>query len=111
MLATGVKGIRLRHLVQACRDEFAENEDLPNTTNPDDWANIAGKKGERIVFIRTLTAANRGPSRVGPSTRSATPGSTCRSSSLRAGRPDGGSFVARVLQEFPKAPGGNLEVP
>ena len=35
-------------------DEFAESEDLPNTTNPDDWARISGKKGERIVYIRTL---------------------------------------------------------
>ena len=38
----------------ACLDEFKENEDLPNTTNPDDWARISGKKGERIVYIRTL---------------------------------------------------------
>ena len=38
----------------ACVDEFKENEDLPNTTNPDDWARISGKKGERIVYIRTL---------------------------------------------------------
>ena len=59
-LATGVKGISLHHLVQACRDEFTENEDLPNTTNPDDWARIAGKKGERIVFIRTLTGGKQG---------------------------------------------------
>ena len=40
----------------ACVDEFAENEDLPNTTNPDDWARISGKKGERIVYIRTLVS-------------------------------------------------------
>ncbi|WP_114559218.1 proteasome ATPase [Desertihabitans aurantiacus] len=53
-LATGVGGIRIGHLLQACTDEFAENEDLPNTTNPDDWARISGKKGERIVYIRTL---------------------------------------------------------
>ncbi len=53
-LATGVRGIRIGHLLQACTDEFAENEDLPNTTNPDDWARISGKKGERIVYIRTL---------------------------------------------------------
>jgi proteasome-associated ATPase len=59
-LATGVKGISLPHLTQACRDEFTENEDLPNTTNPDDWARIAGKKGERIVFVRTLTAGKQG---------------------------------------------------
>jgi proteasome-associated ATPase len=48
------KGLRMQHLVSACLDEFRENEDLPNTTNPDDWARISGKKGERIVYIRTL---------------------------------------------------------
>ncbi|CAM5635267.1 Proteasome-associated ATPase [Streptomyces cyaneofuscatus] len=41
-------------------DEFKENEDLPNTTNPDDWARISGKKGERIVFIRTLVTGKQG---------------------------------------------------
>ncbi len=41
-------------------DEFKENEDLPNTTNPDDWARISGKKGERIVFIRTLVTGKKG---------------------------------------------------
>jgi proteasome-associated ATPase len=46
--------------IQACLDEFAENEDLPNTTNPDDWAKISGKKGERIVFIRTLISSKQG---------------------------------------------------
>ncbi len=54
------KGISVRHLMQACVDEFKENEDLPNTTNPDDWAQIAGKKGERIVFIRTLITGKQG---------------------------------------------------
>ncbi len=53
-LETGVGGLRVGHLMQACVDEFKENEDLPNTTNPDDWARISGKKGERIVYIRTL---------------------------------------------------------
>ncbi|MFE0085673.1 proteasome ATPase, partial [[Kitasatospora] papulosa] len=53
-LEQGQKGLRVSHLLQACVDEFKENEDLPNTTNPDDWARISGKKGERIVFIRTL---------------------------------------------------------
>ena len=53
-LSTGQKGIRVDHLLTACVDEFQENEDLPNTTNPDDWARISGKKGERIVFIRTI---------------------------------------------------------
>ena len=53
-LQTGRKGLRIEHLLSSCVDEFKENEDLPNTTNPDDWARISGKKGERIVYIRTL---------------------------------------------------------
>jgi proteasome-associated ATPase len=53
-LSTGQKGIKAEDLHQAIRDEFKENEDLPNTTNPDDWARISGKKGERIVYVRTL---------------------------------------------------------
>jgi proteasome-associated ATPase len=59
-LDTGEKGIRVQHLLSACIDEFRENEDLPNTTNPDDWARISGKKGERIVFIRTLIQGKKG---------------------------------------------------
>ena len=53
-LSTGEKGIKGEDLLLAIRDEFKENEDLPNTTNPDDWARISGKKGERIVYVRTL---------------------------------------------------------
>jgi proteasome-associated ATPase len=59
-LETGQKGIRISHLMTACVDEFSENEDLPNTTNPDDWARISGKKGERIVYIRTLVSGKQG---------------------------------------------------
>jgi proteasome-associated ATPase len=59
-LELGSKGIRVQHLLTACVDEFKENEDLPNTTNPDDWARISGKKGERIVFIRTLVQGKQG---------------------------------------------------
>jgi proteasome-associated ATPase len=59
-LDTGQKGIRLAHMLAACVDEFGENEDLPNTTNPDDWARISGKKGERIVYIRTLVQGKQG---------------------------------------------------
>src|SRR5580700_9141648 len=59
-LDTGQKGIRVAHLLAACVDEFSENEDLPNTTNPDDWARISGKKGERIVYIRTLVSGKQG---------------------------------------------------
>ncbi len=54
------KGLRIQHLLAACVDEFKENEDLPNTTNPDDWARISGKKGERIVYIRTLIQGKQG---------------------------------------------------
>jgi proteasome-associated ATPase len=54
------RGLRIQHMLQACLDEFKENEDLPNTTNPDDWARISGKKGERIVFIRTLISGKSG---------------------------------------------------
>ncbi|MFC4496844.1 proteasome ATPase [Streptomyces ovatisporus] len=54
------KGLRVAHLLAACVDEFKENEDLPNTTNPDDWARISGKKGERIVYIRTLVTGKQG---------------------------------------------------
>jgi proteasome-associated ATPase len=60
LLDNNQRGIRVQHMLQACIDEFKENEDLPNTTNPDDWARISGKKGERIVFIRTLITGKEG---------------------------------------------------
>ncbi|MCP5044431.1 MAG: proteasome ATPase, partial [bacterium] len=47
-------GIKDTDLLEAVREEFKENEDLPNTTNPDDWARISGRKGERIINVRTL---------------------------------------------------------
>ena len=50
----GERGIKVEDLMQSVRDEFKENEDLPNTTNPDDWARISGRKGERIINVRTL---------------------------------------------------------
>jgi len=53
-IATGAKGIRTDDLIASIHQEYKEHEDLPNTTNPDDWAKISGKKGERIVYIRTL---------------------------------------------------------
>ena len=62
-LKTGEKGLKAEDLTAAIRDEFKENEDLPNTTNPDDWARISGKKGERIVYVRTLISDERGPGR------------------------------------------------
>jgi len=60
LLDSGQRGIRIEHLLEACVDEFKENEDLPNTTNPDDWARISGKKGERIVYIRTIIQGKAG---------------------------------------------------
>jgi proteasome-associated ATPase len=53
-IGRGEKGIMADDLLTAVREEFKENEDLPNTTNPDDWAKIAGKKGERIVYVKPL---------------------------------------------------------
>jgi proteasome-associated ATPase len=60
LLENDQHGLRVGHMLQACLDEFKENEDLPNTTNPDDWARISGKKGERIVFVRTLISGKQG---------------------------------------------------
>ncbi|MFM2184010.1 MAG: proteasome-associated ATPase, partial [Actinomycetota bacterium] len=54
VIAGGPRGICLQDLLDSIKQEYKEHEDLPNTTNPDDWAKISGKKGERIVFIRTL---------------------------------------------------------
>jgi len=54
LIGGGEKGISAGDLLNAVREEFKENEDLPNTTNPDDWAKIAGKKGERIVYVKPL---------------------------------------------------------
>ncbi len=62
VLETNQPGMRVSHLQDAIVDEFAENEDLPNTTNPDDWARISGKKGERIVYIRTLVTGKNAES-------------------------------------------------
>jgi proteasome-associated ATPase len=59
LIAGGQKGINAQDLIDSIRQEFKEHEDLPNTTNPDDWAKISGKKGERIVYIRTLIAEGK----------------------------------------------------
>jgi proteasome-associated ATPase len=56
LIAGGERGVRLEDLEASISQEFKEHEDLPNTTNPDDWAKVSGRKGERIVFIRTLVA-------------------------------------------------------
>ena len=62
IIAGGQRGVSAAHALAACEAEITENEDLPNTTNPDDWARISGRKGERIVFLRTLTSPRAIPS-------------------------------------------------
>src|SRR5439155_23111098 len=59
LIGGGPKGINADDVVAAVREEFKENEDLPNTSNPDDWAKIAGRKGERIVYVKVLTSEAR----------------------------------------------------
>jgi proteasome-associated ATPase len=60
LLTLQQKGLRIEHLLRAVVDEFREHEDMPNTTNPDDWARISGKKGERITYIRTIVQGKAG---------------------------------------------------
>jgi proteasome-associated ATPase len=64
LLATGKRGIKAEDLLKAVRDEFKEHEDLPNTTNPDDWAKIAGKKADKIVHVRTITVGSNESRRI-----------------------------------------------
>ena len=59
LIGGGPKGVVTDDLLDGVREEFKENEDLPNTSNPDDWAKIAGRKGERIVYVKVLTADTR----------------------------------------------------
>lgn len=54
LITSGERGLKQEYLLRAVREEFAEHEDMPNTTNPDDWARISGRKGERISNIRSL---------------------------------------------------------
>ena len=63
LIGGGAKGLTTDDLLAAVREEFKENEDLPNTTNPDDWAKIAGKKGERITYIKSLVGHASKPQR------------------------------------------------
>jgi proteasome-associated ATPase len=56
VIGGGPRGVCTDDLIASIKQEYKEHEDLPNTTNPDDWAKISGKKGERIVFIRTLVS-------------------------------------------------------
>jgi proteasome-associated ATPase len=76
LIAGGEKGITAADMLEAVREEFRENEDLPNTTNPDDWAKIAGRKGERIVHVKPSSAATP-RSRRGRWRRSSIPACTC----------------------------------
>ena len=72
LIAGGRRGIRTDDLIDSIHQEYKEHEDLPNTTNPDDWAKISGKKGERIVYVRTLVNDDRRPTptAAGPSSGS-----------------------------------------
>jgi proteasome-associated ATPase len=65
VIAGGARGVCLQDLLDSIRQEYKEHEDLPNTTNPDDWAKISGRKGERIVFIRTLVKGSEAADRSG----------------------------------------------
>ena len=65
VIAGGERGVCLQDLLDSIKQEYKEHEDLPNTTNPDDWAKISGKKGERIVFIRTLVKGREAADREG----------------------------------------------
>jgi proteasome-associated ATPase len=60
VISGGAKGVSTADLIASIKQEYKEHEDLPNTTNPDDWARISGKKGERIVYIRTLITGKQG---------------------------------------------------
>ncbi|MDE0067898.1 MAG: proteasome ATPase [Acidimicrobiaceae bacterium] len=72
-ISGGSRGVRTDDLLASIRQEFKEHEDLPNTTNPDDWAKISGKKGEPIVYVRTLAHSNEAHSG-GKSIDSVSPG-------------------------------------
>ena len=64
LLKTDERGLKTDDLLRAIRDEFKEHEDLPNTTNPDDWAKIAGKKADKIVHVRTITVGSHESRRI-----------------------------------------------
>jgi proteasome-associated ATPase len=72
LIGGGPKGVSTDDLVAAVREEFKENEDLPNTSNPDDWAKIAGRKGERIVYVKVLTTEARAEEKAKPTQQVAT---------------------------------------
>jgi proteasome-associated ATPase len=79
VISGGPRGVSTQDLLDSIKQEYKEHEDLPNTTNPDDWAKISGKKGERIVFIRTLVKGREPAERDGGRRSSALRrASTCR---------------------------------
>ena len=80
LIETDVRGLRPEDLIDSVFQEFKEHEDLPNTTNPDDWARISGRKGERIVFVRTLI--DRDDNMGGKSIDGVTPASICSQPNL-----------------------------
>ena len=89
-ISGGPRGIVTADLLASVRQEFKEHEDLPNTTNPDDWARISGKKGERIVFVRTLVSSDHEEEAAGGrSIERCRPASTCRRPSSRGRGPMG----------------------
>jgi proteasome-associated ATPase len=72
LISGGAKGVNTEDLLAGVREEFKENEDLPNTSNPDDWAKIAGRKGERIVYVKVLTSEVRKDEKAKPVQKIAT---------------------------------------
>jgi len=72
LIGGGAKGVNTEDLLAGVREEFKENEDLPNTSNPDDWAKIAGRKGERIVYVKVLTSEVRKDEKAKPVQKIAT---------------------------------------
>ena len=82
-IAGGERGIGTDDLLDSIKQEFREHEDLPNTTNPDDWAKISGKKGERIVYVRTIVNEGDEPTRVAGRSNGSRPASTCSGSRSR----------------------------
>jgi proteasome-associated ATPase len=50
-------GVGLIDIEGAVLEEFRENEDLPSTSSPEDWARISGRRGEAVVAIRPLASA------------------------------------------------------
>ncbi len=106
-LDTGQRGLRVEHLLQSCTDEFRENEDLPNTTNPDDWARISGKKGDGSSTSAPSSRPRRGPSRGSRSTPSPIPVSTSE-----APHPEvGGGWLMKPVCRSPGSPGPVLRPP